>query len=356
MQACLRTLYTVLFFIVLLPLANAQPNSFFCIGITDVVNDANQQFVQQTGRDRIYLLNTANEDRYDATFGLAFFEYEKIISRGIEGLYYECMIPNIPDSASVHIALMEMDYNLVGCLSGLKRNPRGDSLIYTYHYEDGDTVEEIFIRMWGTYPTIDADSFRSAGQLNMEIYGDVRRRFVPYKVDAKKADPVLKNEFQQIEKGLLDDIKPIRGKATKDLYNQTIYKTNVMIPGAGNAYIKAIPENLAMPFGYFAEFYVGPSLAEAKKIFKTWDGKVKNNAFADKRFSQKNRQRLQWKFLPYNEFFDPNDYANIVEQSGYSCPIYSEEPLNRTPLFTYHLFIIKYLDSYIVGLNIANRY
>jgi hypothetical protein len=356
MQTAKRTIYTLLFVVISQVTVLAQPDQFFCNALQAIIEDANNNFGEQTNRDRLYLLNTLNEDRFDATLGLPVFMFEKVISRGIEGLYYEAMLPNIPDSATLHLFLKDVDYHLLSCANGLVRNPRADSLHYTYHYQRGDTLEEIFIRMWGTYPTIDADSFFSAGQINLEIYGDERRTFLPYKLNPQQADPVLKAELQKIEKGLLDNISLIQGAATKDFYKNTIYKTKVPITGSGNAFVKPYPENLNAEYGYYAEFYAGPSLADAQKAFKKWDTKIKNNAFTDKRFTTPNRKRLQWVFLPYNELFDPTDYSNIVEQSGYSCPLYSEEPLNRTPIFAYHLFLMEYADDYIVGLSIGNRF
>ncbi|HYG15993.1 MAG TPA: hypothetical protein VEC12_09590, partial [Bacteroidia bacterium] len=275
---------------------------------------------------------------------------------GIEGLYYEALVPAIKDTASIIQSLKDIDYHITGCLPGLKRAPRGgDSLEYNYYYQSGDTAEEIFIRMHGVYPS-DEEGFFSAGYVSLRIYGDARRSFVPCKNNSKKADTAISNRLKKIEKGLLDDISLIRGKETIDLFNNKIWKTTVEIPGATYSYIRPLPENYEFPYLYYGEFFMGESLDEAKKVFKKWEEKLKNNAFAEKRFTKKNREKLQWIFLPYNEHFDPGDYANIVEQTGFSCPDRSAEPFNRTPLFTYHLFIMKFIDSYIVAVNIGTRY
>lgn len=332
------------------------PDPFFCNILQGIVDDANNHFIENTYRDRTYLLNARNENRFEATMLLPQFQFHKVISRGVEGLYYEAMLPDIKEGVYVYQALSDVDFHLLACLPGLVRNPIGDSLSYNYHYTDGDTTEEIFIRVWGELPSVDEDSFETPGQITIQIYGDLRRRFTMYSPDAKKKDSTLSAQFAKIEKGLLDNITTLQGEKTLDYYKQPIWKPKVPIKGATNAYLKPAPQPLLMPAIYYAEFYQGASLAEAKKVFKEWDAKIRNNAFTDKRFKEKNRHRFAWDFLPYDERFDPDDYANIIMQSAYSCPDYSMEPLNRTPLFAYHLFLFKYIDSYIVGINIGNRF
>lgn len=356
----MRFLSILLLIVLFEPQAKAQQeiDGMFCRAIQALTDDANNYFELQTHRDRVYLLNSKGEEnRFEAEILLPGFYFGKIITRGVEGLFYESMVPNIQDSAQVKQGLKDIDRHILHCIPNIKRNPlEKDSLSYSYHYQNGDTAEDISIRLWGEYPGVDEDQYTYPGQINIEIYGDDRRKFTPYKPDAKKRDTTLQRQFAQIEKGLLDDINLIKGPASKDLYNNPIWRPKLNLKGAGDAFIKPMPEILLMPYSYYADLYVGPSLADAQKTYKQWVGKVKNNAFADKRFSQKNRQRLEWHFLPYNEWFDPDDYANIIEQVGYSCPNYSAEPVNRTPLFTYHLFILKYIDDYIVGISIANRY
>lgn len=333
-----------------------QPSPFFCNALQMVVNDANNHFVEQTNRDRLALLNTRDENRWEASLGLPGFFYAKIITQGVEGLYYEALVPNIRDTAAIIQSLKDIDFHITGCLPGIKRGPRGsDSLEYSYYYQRGDTTEEIFIRMQGIYPS-DEEGFFSPGYVSLRIYGDDRRSFIPFKSNTKKKDTALSNRLRKIEAGLLNDINTIRGKETIDLFNNKIWKTKVQIPGATYSYIKPLPEVYEMPYVYYGEFFMGESLDEAKKVFKKWEEKLKNNAFTEKRFTHKNREKLQWIFLPYNQHFDPEDYANIVEQTGFSCPDRSAEPFNRTPLFTYHLFIMKFIDSYIVAVNIGTRY
>lgn len=340
--------------------ANAQQNidGIFCNALRAIVDDANNYFELQTNRDRVSLLNhRSEENRFEAEIILPGFFYGKIVTRGTEGLYYESVAPNIADSSDVLQGLKNVDRHILHCIQGIKRNPISeDGLHYGYHYQVGDTMQDIFIRLWGEYPEVDEENDTFAGQINIEIYGDDRRQFTPYTPNAKKKDTTLIRQFATIEQGLLDDIDLIKGKESEDLYKNKIWRPKLNLKGAGDAFIKPLPETLLMPFGYYADLYVGPNLADAQKTYNLWIGKVKNNAFADKRFSQKNRKHLQWQFLPYNEWFDPDDYANIIQQVGFSCPDYSLDPINRTPLFTYHLFILKYAGDYIVGLSIGNRY
>lgn len=332
-----------------------EPDAYFCYMLGVIVADADSQFIEQTYRDRTYLLNVQGENRFDG-FILPGFDYPKIISMGISGLYYEAMVPFIRDSGSVISSLRDIDFHLMGCLKGLQRNPRTDSLQYTYHYKRGDTTEEIFMRLWGTYPSVDEDDFLSPGQINIEIYGDKRRKFFSYSPNKKKKNAELSAQFEKIENGLQQDLKLIKGDSTVDVYKQPIWKTKVKLKGAVNTYLKPLPNGMGAPYIYFAELYTGPSLPQAEKIFATWDENIKHNTFGSKRYNTKTRRHFKWDFLPYDDRFDPVDYSAIVKQSGYSCPDFSTEPLNRTPLFTYHLFIVKYIDEYIVGINIGNRF
>lgn len=334
-----------------------QIDNYFCNAIRLLVEDANNNFVQQTNRDRVILLNPKGENRFEASIILPGFFYGKVISMGVEGLYYESMAPNIQDSANVLVGLQNVDRHILHCVNGLVRNPiSDDKLNYSYHYKTGDTMGDIFIRLWGEYPSIDEDSFASPGQLNIEIYGDKHRKFTPYKKEKKYYDSTLTAQFAEIEEGLFSDIKIIQGKQSKDLYNSVIWRPKRDLKGAGNIYIKPLPETLQMPYGYYAELYAGPSKKDAEKVYTQWINKVKHNALSSPRFKAKNRQLLQWHFLPYSEWFDPDDYANIVKQVGFSAPNLVEEPVNRTPLFTYHLFLMNYGGDYIVAINISNRY
>lgn len=354
-----KNLIAALLFFTSLPLLAQQQqiDNFFCNALKMVVTDANNHFIEQTNRNRLYLMNTKGENRFEATIGLPGFFFGKIISMGLEGLYYESMVPNVQDSVSVNQILKSVDKHILYCIPSIERNPiPTDSLEYTYHYKDKDTITDIIIRLWGEYPSVDEDSFSSPGQVNIEIYGDNLRKFTPYKKDPKKADKELTAQFATIEKGLLDSIDLIKGEPTIDIYKNEIWKPKTRLKGAGSTYIQPLPETFLMPYGYFAELYAGPSKTDAEKTYKDWISKVKQNAFADKRFTEKNRQLLQWHFLPYDEMFDPDDYSNIVEQVGFSCPVTTKEPINRTPLFTYHLFLMKYAGDYIVALNISNRY
>ncbi len=332
-------------------------DNYFCNGLKALTDDAKNHFVEQTNRERIVLLNPKGENRFEASIILPGFFYGKIISLGVEGLYYESMAPNIPDSATVLYGLQNVDRHILHCVQGIERNPiSDDKLQYSYHYKSGDTIGDIMIRLWGEYPFIDEDSFASPGQLNIEIYGDNSRKFTPYKKDKKKKDSTLTAQFAEIENGLFDDINLIKGKASYDLYKNPIWLPKRDLKGAGNIYIKPLPEVLQMPYAYYAELYAGPNKQDAEKVYNQWIDKVKHNAFSSKRFKQKNRQLLQWHFLPYDEWFDPDDYFNIKQQVGFSAPDLSAEPINRTPLFTYHLFLMKYIDDYIVAINISNRY
>lgn len=354
-------IFTLLITVILFQTSvNAQQNidGGFCNALRALVDDANNYFELQTHRDRIILLDDrSDEKRFEAEIILPGFFFGKIITRGVEGLYYESIVPNITDSASVIQGLKNVDLHIIQCVQGIKRNPvSDDGLHYSYHYQIGDTIQDISIRLWGEYPGMDEENDTFAGQINIEIYGDDRRQFIPYKPNSKKKDSALSKQFALIEKGLLDDIDLIKGAKSEDFYKNTIWRPKFNLKGAGDAFIKPFPETLLMPYGYYADLYVGPNLADAQKTYKKWIDKVQNNAFSDKRFSQKNRKHLQWQFLPYNEWLDPDDYANIIQQVGFSCPDYSAEPINRTPLFTYHLFIMKYADDYIVGLSIGNRY
>lgn len=332
-------------------------DNYFCNAIRLIVEDANNHFEQQTNRDRIVLLNPKGENRFEASIILPGFYYGKIISMGVEGLYYESMAPNIPDSASVLVGLQNVDRHILHCVPNIERNPISkDGLQYSYHYKTGDKIGDIFIRLSGEYPSIDEDSFASPGQLNIEIYGDDQRKFTPYKKDKKQYDSTLTAQFAEIENGLFDDISLIQGKQSKDLYNSIIWRPKRDLKGAGNIYIKPLPEVLQMPYGYYAELYAGPNKADAEKVYTQWINKVKHNALSSKRFSQKNRQLMQWDFLPYSEWFDPDDYSNIIQQVGFSAPNLEEEPINRTPLFAYHLFLMNYAGEYIVAVNISSRY
>ncbi len=336
---------------------NRPIDNYFCNALKVLTSDANNHFVEQTNRDRVVLLNPKAENRFESSVILPGFFYGKVISLGAEGLYYESIAPNIPDSATVHYGLQNVNRHILHCVPNIALNPiSDDGLQYSYHYKYGDTISDIFIRLWGEYPSVDEDSFASSGQINIEIYGDDYRKFTPYKKDKKKADSTLTAQFSEIEKGLLDSIALLLGKESYDLYKNKIWLPKRQLKGAGNIYIKPLPETLQMPYGYYAELYAGPNQQDAEKVYKQWIDKVKQNALADKRFKQKNRQLLQWHFLPYNEWFDPDDYANIKQQVGFSAPLLSAEPINRTPLFTYHLFLLKYAGDYIVAINISNRY
>lgn len=332
-------------------------DNYFCNGLRLLVQDAENHFEDQTKRDRIVLLNPKGENRFEASVILPGFFYGKIISAGVEGLYYESMAPNIKDSASVHVGLQNVDRHILHCVNNIERGPiSNDGLSYNYYRKNGDTLGDVFIRLWGEYPSIDEDSFASPGQLNIEIYGDDSRKFTPYKKDKKYYDSTLTAQFEEIENGLFSDINIIKGRQSKDIYKNQIWLPKRDLKGAGNIYIKPMPQTLQMPYGYYAELYAGPSKTDAEKVYNSWVNKVKHNALSSQRFKEKGRKLVQWHFLPYNEWFDPDDYYNIVKQTGVSAPNFADEPINRTPMFTYHLFLMKYAGDYIVALNISNRY
>lgn len=353
----MRKLFAAIFiFILVKSLAAQNIDPYFCTALKRITTEADSGFKGYTYLERFQYLSPNIESRFDLFDFIPGFAYGKIVNRHLYGLYYETLALGL-DSAGVHDALAYVDKNILACYApAMKRRPQTDTLTYSYYRQYGDTLEDVFIKMEGVYPSMDADSFYSPGQVTLTIYGDIRRRFVPYKPDPKKKNTVLAGQLAQIEKGLLDNIKTIQGEATKDVNNEEIWIAKVKPAGAAKAFVKTNAMELTGPYVYYAEFYNGHDLAAATKVYNTWKEKLKNNVFTEKRFSAKNRKKLQWVIGPYQQYFDPDVYADIVEQTAFVCPEFNEEPSARSPLFAYHLFILRYIDSYIVAVSVGDRF